>query len=334
MEKTKNSASVVDIMLRGASQVMFQNSPWCGLLFLTGIAAGAGSAGTPTVAWGALLGLCVATLTGFVLHGSIEEGRQGLWGFNGILVGCALPTFMDNTLTMWLLLVLFSAMTTWMRRGFNRVTAAWNINSLTFPFVFMTWMVLLASRTLAQVPDDVVTADAVSAVASFGGFGFREGVQAWLRGISQVFLIDSWVTGLLFLAGLAMSNLRAAFWAGLGSALGLCAATALGAPAPAVAAGLYGFSPVLTAIALATAFYRPSWRSAVWALVGVVVTVLIQAAMHVMLAPLHIAVLTAPFCVTTWLFLLPHLPLDENPAPDHSKWRAEERNRISLPRAK
>ncbi len=330
MEDKKNVVSVADVMLRGASQVMFQNSPWCGLLFLIGIFVGSYEMGLPTAGWGALLGLFVSTMTGFVLRGSIEEGRQGLWGFNGILVGCALPMFLGNTLAMWLLLVLFSAMTTWMRRGFNRVMAPWNINSLTFPFVFLTWLVLLASRSLSSVPDAVVSASLLSQVASFADIHLVELPKYWLRGISQVFLIDSWVTGILFLVGLALSNIRAAVWAAIGSALGLLLAIAGGAPISSISEGLYGFSPVLTAIALATAFYRPGLRSALWSLVGIIVTVVVQAAMHVMLAPLHLSVLTAPFCVTTWLFLLPHLSLDGGPAPDHSSWRAEERSKLTF----
>ncbi len=327
VEKEKKSLSAplpfVDIMLRGASQVMFQNSAWCGVLFLVGIAVGSLKMGVPAAGWGALVGLAVATLTGLVLHGSPDEGRQGLWGFNGVLVGVALPMFLGNTPAMWFLLVLFAAMTTWMRRGFNRVTAAWNINSLTFPFVFLTWLVVLSSRALAAVPDGAA-ADALTVhAASFATVPLVRMPEYLLRGISQVFLIEDWVTGALFVAGLALSNVRAALWALLGSALSLVMAIACGAPQSAVESGLYSFSPVLTAIALATAFYRPSWRSALWALVGIVVTVMVQAAMHVMLLPFGLSVLTAPFCLTTWLFLLPHLPLDENPTPDHSSWKSK-----------
>ena len=87
-----------------------------------------------------------------------------------------------------------------------------------------------------------------------------------------------------------------------------------------VAGGLYGFSPVLTAIALGTVFYKPGRRSAVWALLGIVTTVFVQAGMNVMLAPLGIPTLTAPFCLTTWLFLLPLIRFDQTERPDHSNW--------------
>ena len=77
---------------------------------------------------------------------------------------------------------------------------------------------------------------------------------------------------------------------------------------------------MLTAIALATVFHKPGVRSAVWAVLGILVTVFVQAGMDVMMAPVGIATLTAPFCITTWLFLLPMIRFDRDREPDHSNW--------------
>ncbi len=77
------------------------------------------------------------------------------------------------------------------------------------------------------------------------------------------------------------------------------------APGADIANGLYGFSPVLTAIALGCTFYKPSWKTALWALLGIIVTVFIQAGMNAFMLPFGIPALTAPFCIATWLFLLP-----------------------------
>ena len=57
-----------DILLRGTGQVMFQNHPLTGLLFLVGIAWGSWVAGVPQVFFGGLLGLVVATLTAMWLR--------------------------------------------------------------------------------------------------------------------------------------------------------------------------------------------------------------------------------------------------------------------------
>ncbi len=318
-----NKPSFVRALLRGAGQVMFQNNSWTGLLFLIGIFWGGYHEGNGLVGWGALLGVAVSTLTGYLLELPEEEGAQGLWGFNGILVGCAFPTFLGNTTWMWFALALCAALTTWVRTGLNRVMAPWRVNSLTFPFVCCTWIFLLAARAMHGLPPvHMSTPELPAAFAAAGSFGIVDWVVGWLKGVAQVFLIDSWITGLFFLAGLAVSRLWAALWAAIGSAAGITLALVLGASGADLSAGLYGFSATLTAIALATVFYRPNLRSALWALLGILVTVFLQAGMNILLAPVGLATLTAPFCIVTWLFLLPHIRFDgpsEEPV-DHSQW--------------
>lgn len=308
-------------LLRGAAQVMFQNSAWTGLLFLIGIFWGSYQEGLGLVAWGALLGLVVSTVTGYLLGLPADDGAHGLWGFNGILVGCAFPTFLGNTVWMWLALVLCAALTTWVRTGLNRVMAPWKVNSFTFPFVLCTWIFLLAARAMHGLPP-VHMSDPMlpAAFTTMGHFGFVDWLVWWLKGIAQVFLINSWVTGLFFLVGLAVSNLWAALWAAVGSAVALCIALVLGASGTDVSGGLYSFSAVLTAIALATVFYKPNLRSAVWALLSICVTVFIQAGMNMLLAPVGLATLTAPFCIATWLFLLPLIRFDTAEQVDHTDW--------------
>ena len=105
---------------------------------------------------------------------------------------------------------------------------------------------------------------------------------------------------------------------------------ALKASGSDISDGLYGYSPVLTAIALATVFYKPNFRSALWAVLGILVTVFIQAGMYMLMAPVGIATLTGPFCIATWLFLLPLIKFDEEEKPDHSNWNPENKKHLVM----
>ena len=308
-------------LLRGSGQVMFQQSAWTGLLFLAGIFWGAYNAGAPQVAWGSLLGLAASSFAGWIIGEYPEDGQDGLWGFNGILVGCAFPTFMASVPVMWVALVFCAMLTTWMRRGFNNVSVRFKINSLTFPFVFLTWIFLLSARVLTGMP--LADADSPALIIHIGGqidWSIEAFVGYWLKGVSQVFLINNAVTGVLFLAGLAVCSIWAAAYAALGSAVALAVAVAYGADPADVTAGLFGFSPVLTGIALGCTFYKVNWRTFLWALMGIIATVFIQAGMDALMTPWGLPTLTGPFCVATWLFLLPLYQLDENP-PDKSDWK-------------
>ena len=329
-----NPSGLVKVILRGAGQVMFQNSAWTGLLFLAGIFWGSYAAGHGIVAWGALLGLAVSTLTGYILGLPARDGEQGLWGLYGVLVGCAFPTFVGNTAWMWIALILFAMMSTFVRTGFNNVMAKWKVNSFTFPFVFCTWIFLAAARAMHAIPPAHMSEPMLPSVFIAGqSLRFADLLVYWLKGVAQVFFIDSWVTGILFLIGLFLSSRWAALWAAVGSAVALLTAILMKASGADVTQGLYGFSAVLTAIALATVFYKPGFASSLWALFGIVMTVFVQAAMNVMLEPLGLATLTGPFCVATWLFLLPLIKFDDVEHPDHSNWYAENKRHL-LPRRK
>lgn len=158
-----------------------------------GIFWGAYAEGTPQVAWGALTGAVVSTLTGWAMVQKPADGLAGLWGFNGTLVGCAFPTFLGTTWLMWLCLILCAALSTIVRRGFNNVMAPWKVNSLTFPFVFTTWVFLLASRMFAGMPPiGEATPELPGEVVTAFSHGFGNLVTYWLKGISQVFLINDW----------------------------------------------------------------------------------------------------------------------------------------------
>ena len=291
---------------RGVGQVMFQDNMWTGIFFLIGIFWGAYMEGSPLVAWGALVGVLVSTLVGYILHLPDQNGAQGLWGFNGVLVGCAFPTFLGNTPWMWIGLVLCSALTIVARSGMDNFFSRWNLSSFTFPFVFCTWIFLLSARLFDGFPPvSMGSPEFPQGAEGVISMKFIDLVVYWLRGISQVFLIKSWVCGIFFLIGLAVSSWRAALWAALGSLISLLIAFLWHGPTIDISNGLYGFSAVLTAIALGATFCNFSWRSAIWAILGTIVTVFIQAAMNAFFAPMGLPTLTGPFCVGTWIFLLP-----------------------------
>jgi urea transporter len=111
-----------------------------------------------------------------------------------------------------------------------------------------------------------------------------------------------------------VNSLAAAAFALAGAILAVLAAHLFGAESELITGGLLGFSPVLTAIALGAVFYRPSWRVAIYAMLGTLFTVIAQAALNVALTPLAIPALTAPFVLVTWIFLLPRKCFEPAPA--------------------
>lgn len=71
--------------------------------------------------------------------------RTGLYGYNGCLVGAALPTFLLPSVWLWIGVIFSSAISVIVTVGLNRLLRTWKIAALTAPFVLTTWTVLLAS---------------------------------------------------------------------------------------------------------------------------------------------------------------------------------------------
>lgn len=301
----------LSICLRGAGQVMFQNNSWTGLFFLAGIFWGAWTANMPAVATGSVLGLVCATLTAVLLHAPKEDIRQGLHGYNGMLVGCALPGFCDPTPLLWGYTALGAVFSTVIMLGLSRLLRTWKVSAMTAPFVFTTWLLLLATYSfghlhVTSLPQPSLITYPASFTLPVWPSAHDFGVMV-LHGISQVFLINNSITGLLFLLGLACASLWAACFALVASALAAASALLLGADSAAVTNGLFQFSAVLTAIGLGTTFYQPHWRPLCFAVVGVLFTVIVQGALDAFLRPFGIPTLTFPFVLAAWLFLLPNL---------------------------
>ena len=72
---------------------MFQDNPLTGALFLAAIAWGSIVAGAPHVLLAGVLGVVASTLTAIWLSADKTALTAGLYGYNGVLVGLALATF-------------------------------------------------------------------------------------------------------------------------------------------------------------------------------------------------------------------------------------------------
>ena len=307
----------IDINLRGAGQVMFQNSPLSGLCFIAGICWGAYAANNRAVAVGAVVGLVVSTVTAMLLKSDVTSLRQGLFGFNGLLVGAAVPTFLAGGPLMWLLLIVGAAVSSVAMLAVSNVMKTWGVPALTFPFVLTTWFLVLAAYSFGHLPiasmGPPTLPQAFGPPASAVAMSPDLLVSSWLKGPAQVFLINSIATGIIVVIGLMVSSIWAAAFALVGSAVSLAFAILFGARTGAVDAGLYAFSPVLTAVALGSVFYKPSWRVALYALLGTTFTVIVQGALDAAVAPLGVPTFTAAFVFVTWLFLLPKANLQPHP---------------------
>jgi urea transporter len=314
MAQRNPAVGVVDTLLRGVGQVMFQNNPLTGLLFLVGIFVNSFKFGGT-----ALLGVATSTLAAHLLGADRGLIRAGLFGFNGVLVGIGLAFFLEFDVLLAVYIVLGAAVSTIVMMALINLLSPWDMPALTAPFVLAAWLLLFAVYQFAFIrpseliapavpdPEAAVQTDLRELATGAGAVGLTAAnlAHGFFRGVGEVMFQDNLLTGVIFLVAILVNSRISAAFAALGSALALLTALTLGGDGVAIYHGLYGFNAVLCAIALGGLFFVLTWKSALYALLAVVFSVPVFAAIAVLLSPIGMPALTAPFVLTTWLFLWP-----------------------------
>ena len=295
--------SFADATLRGCGQVWFQNNPLTGILLFAGIFYNSATLGACAV-----LGTLSSTAAAYLLGADRNAVRDGLYGFNGTLTGVALGFYFVMDPLHYLYLIFAAAVSSVFMAALANFLGKWGVAALTAPFVLTTWLAIFCCYQFSQLhPNELI--GPVALVPN----GLREtGVVTWntwwegiTKGVGEVMFQDNVVTGLIFLLALLVNSRAACAWAALASALGLATAYGLGCAEGPLRLGLYGYSAVLTGIALGSGVFFPmNWRNSIYALSAVVLTSVAQGAVTVMLAPLGMPPLTWPFILVTWVFLL------------------------------
>lgn len=294
--------------LRGTSQVFFQENALTGVLFFAAMAWASYVTGVWATTIGAAIGIVVATATAYLIEADEPSVDQGLYGFNGVLVGAALPTFIAASPQLWIYVVFGAAASTVITAAFSAtLTRSWGIPGSTGPFVLTGWLMVAGAYAFGGLD---VTGDAPKFATDYlaGTIAIpsaSELVQIFFRNIGQVYLLGSTVSGVLVLIGIFIASVPAGIAAAVGSLIAMVVAIGLGADPATVSQGLFGFSPVLTAMAVGVVFLKPSWSVALYAALATIVTVFVQGALDVIVDPMGIPSFTAPYVLTMYLFIAP-----------------------------
>lgn len=313
---TQNKNNFVSACLRGAGQVFFMENSFTGLLFLSAIAYASFATGVWATTIGAVIGLIVATLTAQLLDCDEPSIGSGLFGFNGILVGVALPTFIAASPSLWFYIIVGSALSTVVTAAFSAtLTKSWGIPGSTGPFVLTGWLMVAGAYAFGTLD---VTGDTPKLATDYlqGEVSIPslvELVEIFFRNIAQVFLLGHEISGAIILLGIFIASRPAGIAAIFGSLIAIIMAIAMRADPAVVIQGLYGFSPVLTAIAVGTVFLKTDGKVIAYAALATIVTVFIQGAYDVIMPSVGLPSFTAPYVLTLYLFIAPKKLLAPHP---------------------
>ena len=255
--------------------------------------------GDPTLAAFAALGSVTATTTSRFIDLDNKMWKDGLWGYNGALIGAAASVFGPSYVPyMALSTVLGAAATPVLSASLN---SALSIPQWTWSFNIVALTSLLRARPLLPLDDTKVVAETIS--------GFSDVALSPLVGISQIFVVDSALTGAGILAGTALYSPGLALHAIGGSATGSLVGLLMGGDLHDVSVGLWSYNSALASMALGT-FFVHSRQSMLLSVSSAASAAALFGGMQALFGEYGVPCLTLPFCsVASVCYLLEgHIP--------------------------
>ena len=289
---------LITASLKGISQVILIENVMTGFLTLIAITIFSYYLGII-----ALLSAIIGTLVGKLGAADEKIINEGLLGYNSVLTGMALASFLTGPY-MWLVALIGSALAAIFTAAMMHFTKRTEVPILTFPFVILTWFILLASYKLngvklssALIPQDLTHWELKTA----GGVNLVDGV---FHGIGQVFFLNNTVSGILIFLAVFWAGRKLGLYAVIGNAVAIIIAFLLGGERSLITLGLYGYNAILTILAVSAIFKSEHNRfSFLSGIISACLTVPITAGLSTCLLPYGLPALTMPFVLCSWLFL-------------------------------
>ena len=285
--------------LKNISQVVLLENVWTGLLILVALWIGNWKVGLAAMV-GSLLSLLTAPWFGYTK----KEIHSGLAGFNSVLVAIALSIFMImtwQTITVSLIAVIIAMP---FAKAMQSVLKLVGLPELTMPFVVVTWMVLLMNSQFEFLKSTVKLLP-LKQIDTIDLTQPLHPIAAFFNGISQIFLIENVISGILIIAAFFIASRWAGVFVLIANTLSLVFVYVLGSDIMALNHGLFGYNLILAILALAVTFRQLTfWNRYIMFFLIIILTPMLYGAIATFFEPFGIPILTLPFIIVTWLLLL------------------------------
>lgn len=294
----KNKLSwLITTSLKGISQVILIDNAVSGFIILAAITIASYSLGIIT-----LFSSIIGTLIGKFCGAEKDSINQGLYGYNSVLTGIALFFFLRGD-DRWLIALAGSAIAAIFTAVMIHIMRQSGIPILTFPFIILTWLLLLLfyKQVTFRISTELAPHTLSNWTLSIGGkINWLDGT---VNGIGQIFFLDYTLSGILLFLSVFWAGWRLGVYAIIGDIAALLTSYGLGGEQTLISKGLYGYNAILTMLAVSIVFKGGSRYAFLTGIIAACLTVPITASVVTWPLPYGFPALTMPFVLCTWIFV-------------------------------
>ena len=309
MKNTFSIKKFTSTVLNSYSQVFFsENKIFAVILIIVSfIDIWAGASG--------LLAVLTANITAYIMGYNKTSIRKGIDGFNALLVGLGAGLSFSPGLELYIIVFFASILTLFITLALQGILSKYALPFLSIPFLFGIWAVILATKdftALGLSERGIYTYNELYAIGGnyfvnfydwFSNLNLPESLRIYFLSLGAIFFQNNILAGILIAIGLLYYS-RIAFSLSL---LGFFAAFLfykfIGANFSELGYTFIGFNYILTSIAVGSYFVLASWRSYLWTILLLPVTVIITAGLAKVFAVWLISIYSLPFNIVVILFL-------------------------------
>lgn len=258
-----------------------------------------------------LLTMLFAVWFGF----SHENIRNGIYGFNSVLIGLMIGSFFQFSIPMIILLVLASLLCLLVTMGMSGIAERFAVPFLSIPFLVTCWLIMLAVRNYHGLTINDYNVFIYNKLYGIGGQSFIDfydhlkyyklplWIDTYFKSLGAVLFQNSLLAGLMIAAGLLYFSRIALSLSLIGFVSGYFTYKFLFSNQAELDYTYYGFNFILTAIGIGGFFLIPNKYSYALAVILSVLSALLISAFSALFSGFHLPVYSLPFCIMTMLTL-------------------------------
>ena len=307
MGKNLYAPKWVQAFFHSFSQVVLVQNMMSGALILAAFFVFSFEANNWNIVIVAIIAAIVGNVTAKILRIDDDAIAAGLCGFNPVLVGLAAAIFFVEV-DVYIIGILGSILVIPTAVIINGICSRFGVPGFTMPFITMTWFFMLVSfqiDLLTAVGREGALVYYASGAVNSATIGVLEFENVLIKGIGQIYFLDSIIASLMILVAFAIDRWHLVFKIAAVTVVSVAISVIFGADIALLNGGLFTYNVILVLMGMETFSKNKDniHNYVVLVFLGVVLVALVDYALPSLLMPFALPRLTFPFVFVAWALL-------------------------------